>query len=115
MSGDLVTWLHTQLDEDEQARMPESQWFLEGPFDPDFVRAETAVRRRILDLHVISARKTDRPPFDPYTGQPQPDEYEVECAVCGWAGDDPTAGCITLRLLALPYADSPGYQEAWRP
>jgi hypothetical protein len=24
-------------------------------------------------------------------------------------------GCTTLRLLALPYADRPGYRDEWRP
>lgn len=29
---------------------------------------------------------------------------------------DPTpAPCSTLRLLALPYSDRPGYREEWRP
>lgn len=26
-----------------------------------------------------------------------------------------TAPCLTLRLLALPYADRPGYDESWKP
>jgi hypothetical protein len=29
-----------------------------------------------------------------------------------WGADWP---CLTLRLLALPYADRPGYREEWRP
>ncbi|WP_432589953.1 DUF6221 family protein [Streptomyces sp. HD1123-B1] len=30
---------------------------------------------------------------------------------CQWTGRP----CQTLRLLALPYADRPGYREEWRP
>jgi hypothetical protein len=33
------------------------------------------------------------------------------CGCCGH-GDWP---CATVRLLALPYAGKPGYQEDWRP
>lgn len=125
--SELVTWLRAQLDEEEtDARRRDFHTGMCSRFlDPggdcscdysDRVLAEVEAKRRILDLHVISSRKTDRPPFDPYTGQPQPDEYEVECATCGWAGEDPTAACTTLRLLAPPYADRPGgYREEWRP
>jgi hypothetical protein len=28
---------------------------------------------------------------------------------------DLSAPCPTLRLLALPYADRPGYRDEWRP
>lgn len=31
------------------------------------------------------------------------------------SGVYPYVGCRTLRLLALPYADRPGYREEWRP
>ncbi|MFC5017670.1 DUF6221 family protein [Streptomyces lienomycini] len=41
--------------------------------------------------------------------------YGVHCAVCGWAGDDPTSGCETLRILALPYATHANYRHEWRP
>ena len=36
---------------------------------------------------------------------------------CGCCGAEYLVGypCDTLRLLALPYADRPGYHEEWRP
>ncbi|MDX2766418.1 DUF6221 family protein [Streptomyces europaeiscabiei] len=30
-------------------------------------------------------------------------------------GEAQTWPCLTLRLLALPYADRPGYQDEWKP
>jgi hypothetical protein len=30
-------------------------------------------------------------------------------------GQPQTWPCLTLRLLALPFADRPGFQESWRP
>jgi hypothetical protein len=46
--------------------------------------------------------------------------HSGSAALCSWSQDgndthyrdDP---CETLRLLALPYADQPGYREEWRP
>lgn len=123
---DLVGWLREQLDEianDAQRRYFHTDVcarFLDPGGDcscdySDVVLTEVETKRRILDLHVISSRKTDRPPFDAFTGQPQPDEYEVECELCGWAGEDPMGACLTVRLLALPYAANPGYRPEWAP
>jgi hypothetical protein len=40
-----------------------------------------------------------------------------ECPADGLAGVhvDFVTDCLTLRLLALPYADRPGYLQEWRP
>lgn len=83
--------------------------------DPARVLREIDSRRQLLALHVITVEKADVAPFDSYTGERNPDEYNVTCAVCGWASDDRTSACLTLRLLALPYADREGYREEWRP
>lgn len=84
-------------------------------WDPARVLAECDAKRRIIDLHNSLVVKLALSPFDPETGLPRPQEYEVLCDVCGWATDDPTSACQTVRLLALPYADREGYQESWRP
>lgn len=74
-----------------------------GWFDPDRVLAECIVKRRIVELH---------------------GENLDGCVTCaagansadGFAWVDPAAfPCATLRLLALPYADHPDYDQAWRP
>jgi hypothetical protein len=64
---------------------------------PKRVLAELDAKRQILDVH-------------------QPDDVldQPHCITCG---DWPTVPwpCRTVRLLALPYADKPGYREEWRP
>jgi len=60
--------------------------------------AEVDAKRRIIDLH---------------------DDVSGGCRTCMDAelsNDGPDAAawpCPTLRLLALPYADHPGYREEW--
>jgi hypothetical protein len=60
----------------------------------DYVMADVAAKRRIIDEHSVPWTATDAGTI---------------CSVCcrGWP-------CKTLRLLALPYAGEPGYQEAWK-
>jgi hypothetical protein len=138
---ELVRWLGKQFDEDERIAKRAAAMKFDLPSDAPWERArllieqgraaaderhiaahdparvlrEIEAKRRIVAVHALAVEKQDAPPFDPYTGKPSPDEYAVTCAVCGWASDDPTSGCLTLRLLALPYADRPGYREEWAP
>jgi hypothetical protein len=114
---DLVTWLRGQMDEDERlAREAASQsttaWeYGEYPaeadhipvaehierWDPARVLAEVDAKRRILDLveqDVMRALDTQDPEF-----------------VDGYV----TAQEDAVKLLALPYANWPGYDESWRP
>lgn len=71
--------------------------------DPARVLREIDAKRQLLALH-----------------EPGETEYvdgDV-CMVCEDldVGDEgPFYPCKTLRLLALPYADRPGYQDDWRP
>ena len=76
--------------------------------DPARVLAEADAKRRILDEH---------PPALGWDGR-TPDG-----SVCRTCAQDATDGalqgepypCVTLRLLAMPYADHPDYQDEWRP
>jgi hypothetical protein len=135
---DLVQWLRAQLDEDERIARAASP----GPWranaehdevlavdeitaaegfalsggqlratvdhiaehDPARVLREIDAKRRLVDLHAK-------------------DEYYDGCVICdngnnscgcmsGWHWKYP---CDTLKILALPYADRPGYQDDWRP
>lgn len=69
--------------------------------DPARVLREVEAKRRILDLH----------------RRGESDECVVcdvgaqSCGCLGW-GDYP---CATLRLLALPHANRPGYRDEWAP
>lgn len=64
------------------------------------VRAECEAKRRIVELH---------------EGAHECSTYDTEGEIdnCTWVLA--TDMCSTLRLLALPYADHPDYDEAWRP
>ena len=118
MSTDLVTFLLARLDEDEatlrQPPGPHSDYHGSDPygaFSPSCpaclagwpgrrrALAEVEAKRRIVNLH-------------------RPEVFEDEPAEAFCTHDQRTSGlwpCPTMRLLALPYADHPDYDETWRP
>jgi hypothetical protein len=73
--------------------------------DPARVLAEVEAKRQLLDEH-----KPARPEYLP--------RRELGCMTCStaqaWDAKANAANCLTLRLLALPYADHPDYREDWR-
>ena len=122
---DLASWLLEQIAEDERQvdelresdygdrTLIQEDWSGDGIYAPDLndfgglwitparVLAECEAKRRIIDEHP----KTDR-----Y------DESIAFCLTCENGHARPGAyPCYTLRLLALPYADRPGFREEWRP
>jgi hypothetical protein len=132
VTGEFVQWLGIQLDEDERIAREATQgdwvWSREfvtppgyhhrtiGPLEPGdaaFIaeynpaRAlrEIGAKRRLLELH----RRDNFNGASKYTTC-------VECSqgyeVHEWG---PKYPCGTVRLLALPYADRPGYRDEWRP
>jgi hypothetical protein len=71
-------------------------------WDPARVLSEVAARRATLALHV--ADEDSMPDY-------------LYCSSCGGGGvnEFPTHWpCDTVKLLALPYADQPGFDPAWR-
>jgi hypothetical protein len=115
--SELVLFLRARLDEDEQAARATTggKWYsadvlevnLAAPrpdaehiarHDPARVLAEVNAKRRILDEIV--------PKVESYWGAVN---SEWGCEYDDPDGDD------VLRLLALPYADHPDYDPAWRP
>jgi hypothetical protein len=133
---DLVVWLHAQLDEDERAARAadEGPWQSKslgrhdqaaiatggGPtaliqfdgsraaangthvarHDPARVLREIDAKRQLVELHAPGEMK---------------DVDGDVCMACDLRGEGPFYPCATLRLLALPYADRPGYREEWAP
>ncbi|MFH9610440.1 DUF6221 family protein [Streptomyces sp. NPDC017448] len=71
--------------------------------DPARVLAEVEAKQRIIECH------------EPWTAA----NGDIICGRCGREHVDGRPGghfpCQTLRLLALPYAAHPDYQDAWRP
>lgn len=82
-------------------------------------RLECEAKRRIVALH--------EPIDDGFHEQGRVDESGAmvgrrywHCPTCDYDRDyghigGPNEGCDTLRLLAIPYADRPGFREEWRP
>lgn len=69
---------------------------------------EIEATRRILLAHRTTV--AEKVPGFPLYGS------EYWCETCNVPADEAGANwCITLRLLALPYADHPDYSERWRP
>lgn len=119
----LVEWLRARLDEDAQDDRAEIDTFvkhygpaqlvieLEGAPRGVLARAkrgldEVAAKRRILDEHPCG-----EPVDEPWCWSKVP-----WCERCSDADDGPTDyPCLTVRLLALPYADRPGYRDEWTP
>jgi len=111
MTDDLITWLRAQLDEDERivrlnlgdkglgdnGSFPDYQTYSGDDinaasdflfnFRPPRMLAEVQAKRQILD------------------------EYESPDNHGGYAD----AMGFVVTLLALPFADRPGYQDEWRP
>jgi hypothetical protein len=122
MADDLAAFLKARLDE-----VWESAWrwhlrdctFQEDPPQhcgcglPAHLLRDVEAKRAILGLHLIEAKKADITPFDPQTGERNPDEYEVTCDICGWVSGTPGSACPTLRNLAAVYSDHPGYRQEW--
>jgi hypothetical protein len=66
--------------------------------------ARIAADRQILALHAVVVSDANHAPLGP------------TCSTCGaWEEYPEDWPCQTVKLLALPHADRPGYQEAWRP
>jgi hypothetical protein len=83
--------------------------------DPVRVLADIDSKRRIIKLHSVVHREIGWLE----DGQEEHDEIQV-CGLCvprhshyRHREDVPEGPCLTVRLLALPYADMPGYQSDW--
>jgi hypothetical protein len=72
-------------------------------WDPARVLAEVDAKRRILDEVVEDATGLDMSVDLDRRTRPRDEVTE------------PYLGDVLVRLLALPYADRPGYREEWRP
>jgi hypothetical protein len=94
---DLRAWLPSMSNEPwDEARNVWADAAHIAAHGPARVLREVDAKRRIVDAHERS---------------PMPKGDTADCAQC-WGAVWP---CPTLRLLALPYDDRDGYQEAWRP
>lgn len=111
--SDLVAWLRAQLDEEERdiqqsrALSPtDLHWSMPDWLHRDRMLAEIEAKRRIIELHQVVAFEDE-----------DMSDQGLGCQECGWSAEYADRGgwCETIRLLALPYADRPGYKEVWKP
>ena len=86
-----------------------------GPSDDPQSMADAAYIARHDPPHVLAQVKGDRLIVELHTPLAAGSEYG--CPKC-WEGvedgEPAESPCLTLRALALPYADHPDYDPAWR-
>lgn len=96
--------------EDPRVASPLPQFEHAARHDPARVLREVDAKRQLLALHEPSRN------VGADSNEDDSSAFVVCCGLCQVGvvqdGDWP---CETLRLLALPYSDRPGYREEWRP
>ncbi|MEU8158124.1 DUF6221 family protein [Micromonospora sp. NPDC048986] len=124
IAADLITWLRAQLDEDERLAkaVPMVRWHHDVIPDrsgPDHVL--------LIGDRVVSAGYAEDDPLRPeevghiVRHQPSRALAEVDskrrilAMVQRWLDAGYPTMDAALWLLALPYADRPGYRDEWRP
>ena len=106
MSEDLVTWLRATMNALESDARSFLELHPELPDWPELTLAEIAAKRRILDLAEDTLGSRFELPVGVHDGR-DPDERARDEALALQMLD-------VIRLLALPYADLPGYRDEWR-
>lgn len=107
MTEDIVTWLQGQIARDEQSAraMPHAIGNIQSCWMPHKLIADCQAKWQIVGLHV---------PYRPYAPAEPGGCLPAICLFCtGEREDDVAMPCTHLRLLALPYADRPGYRKEW--
>jgi hypothetical protein len=92
---DLRAWLPSMSQESwDEARNVWADAAHIAEWDPERVLREIDAKRKIVAEHALNG---------------------WVCNTCDNGEAEQVFPCPTLRLLALPYADRPGYREEWRP
>jgi hypothetical protein len=111
MTADIAVFLNAQFDADQLAA--ENAMHLDilitGRHSPSFVLADIAAKRKLLGAH--REDKNGRCRTCARWTTDWVDGFKVDRI----AYEGVEAPCLTRRLLALPYAPQPGYDESWRP
>lgn len=119
MSG-IVEFLRARIGEDEKDILPRADGRKRresGGWSRKRRMAECEAKRRIIERHQ-STEVLDHWEFGCTCGFR--DHRKSECVACGNTTYDegeltrPFGPCPDIRLLALPYADHPDFDETWR-
>lgn len=131
---DLVRWLRAQLDEDEQvARAADGElsavFTRIGSFDPEMaaderhimthqparVLREIDAKRQVIKAYTVSAERMEELAEERERLKVRGyDTLMTEMDLTTAVHQRDALGGV-LQLLALPYADRPGYRDEWRP
>ena len=120
---DLVTWLRAQLDEDERvAKKAGEAMGFDDPSFPDYrtydgweLEAADAFIAHLSPARVLREVESKRRILDEVISLIDQLDAQIE-SEWGSGGYNSTGESDALvKLLALPFADRPGYQEAWKP
>jgi hypothetical protein len=81
--------------------------------DPARVLREIDAKRQLLDDYTVTARIRDEAAVRIKAAGSQPDAKDLDT----WDRAQREAAILEgpVKLLALPFADRPGYKESWRP
>lgn len=121
--SDMVAFLRARLDEEEVDAKALNEWqdgeaWYSDAADMalwmDIDPAPAAVFARCSPARVLADVQAKRAILDLHA----PEEFHDAPGEFFCRHDQRTAGiwpCPTVRLLALPYADHPDYDESWRP
>ena len=104
---ELVKWLHEQLDgeaedvEESRALSPDDlHWSMPSWLHRRRLMAEIEAKRQILDAYVRELEDYE--------------QYKDDAHVWASSRESDTLERV-VRLLAVPYAEDPGYRDEWRP
>lgn len=131
----LAEFLLARITEDREAALTASTRHVDGPWltawstdvegiesegwnhldrwSPARVLAECEAKRRIVEAHPLIPAASIW--GDPTGGLACEVCDERTDLTCGGFEHERSDGCVTLRQLALPYAEHPSYDESWRP
>jgi hypothetical protein len=128
MDDDLTAWLRAQLDDDERiAQRAGGTWREDGEGTGEILCSDSRVAENLISARIegLAPHITRHDPARVLREIKSKRLIVRECE--NQAAWESTAGrkypattawalaVTTLRLLALPYSDRPGYREEWKP
>lgn len=127
MTDDLVLWLRAQLDADERIARAAidaefltcGQWLARGPYGDDdrYGNIQSELGEQIIEHDLLWPQAAHIATHDPARVLREIEAKRGIVDRYAWLREHGDTGgtAWVLPLLALPFADRPGFQESWRP